>query len=107
MRRTLVLIAVVTSMTSLGTYAGANENWSKMCVKCHGTDGKGSTPMGKKLNLKDLSDANVQASFTDEKAFKTIKEGVKDGDKIRMKPVENVSDDEIKALVAHVRTLKK
>jgi cytochrome c553 len=107
MTRTLALIALVSSLTALGTYAGAKENWDKMCIKCHGADGKGSTPMGKKLNLKDLTDTKVQESFTDEKAYKSIKEGIKDGDKTRMKPAENLSDDDIKALVAHVRTLKK
>jgi cytochrome c553 len=107
MTKTVVLIAALASITTLATYAGAKENWSKMCIKCHGAEGNGNTPMGKKLNLKDLTDAKIQASFTDEQAFKAIKQGVKDGDKTRMKPAENVSDDDIKALVAHVRTLKK
>jgi len=44
----------------------------------------------------------------DDKAFKSVKEGVKDNEgKIRMKPAEGLSDDDIKALIAHVRTLKK
>ena len=39
---------------------------------------------------------------------KIIKEGKKDKEgKARMKPAENLTDDEIKALVAHVRSLKK
>jgi cytochrome c6 len=85
----------------------AKENWDKMCVKCHGADGKGDTKMGKKLDLKNLSEAKVQSSFTDDKAFKDIKEGIKDGDKTRMKPAENLTDADIKALVTHIRTLKK
>ena len=64
--------------------------------------------MGQKLEIKDLTDAKLQADLKDEKAFKAVKEGIKDAEgKIKMKPVEGVSDDEIKALVAHVRTLKK
>jgi cytochrome c1 len=63
--------------------------------------------MGKKLEIKDLTDAKVQAEFTDEKAFKAIKEGIKDGEKTKMKPAEGLTDDEIKALVAHARTFKK
>jgi cytochrome c553 len=82
--------------------------FEKNCVKCHGADGKGDTKMGKKVNVKDLTDAKIQAEFTDEQAFKTIKEGKKDKeDKILMKAIEGASDEEIKALVAHVRTLKK
>jgi cytochrome c553 len=103
-----LLVAVLLGLTSLSARAAdAKENWEKMCAKCHGADGKGDTKMGKKLDIKNLSDAKVQESFTDDKAFKAIKEGVKDGDKTRMKAAENVTDADIKALVAHVRLFKK
>ena len=39
--------------------------------------------------------------------LKAIKEGVKDGDKTRMKAAEGLSDEEMKALVAYVRAFKK
>ena len=87
--------------------ADVKENWEKSCKKCHGDDGKGETKMGQKAGVKDLTDPKVQADFTDEKAFKAIKEGIKDGDKTKMKPAEGLSDDEIKALVAHCRSFKK
>ncbi len=52
--------------------------------------------------------AKVQAEMKDAAAFKAIKEGVKDKDgKALMKPAENLSDDDIKALVAFMRTFKK
>jgi len=55
-----------------------------------------------------LTDPKVQAEFTDAQAFKTIKEGRKDKeDKVQMKPLEGVTDDEIKALVAYSRSFKK
>jgi cytochrome c553 len=63
--------------------------------------------MGKKIEIKDFTDAKYQASLKDEDMLKAIKEGVKDGDKVRMKAVEGLSDEEMKALVAYVRTLKK
>ena len=107
----LFVIAVVCSMAAAlsANAADAKENWAKHCVKCHGESGKGDTKMGKKAGAKDLTDAKVQAELKDDKAFKSIKEGVKDGDKTLMKSYaeEGLSDDEIKALVAHVRTLKK
>jgi len=87
--------------------ADAKETFAKACAKCHGPDGKGDTKMGKKSEVKDFSDAKIQASFKDEELTKAIKEGVKDGEKTRMKPAENVTDEEIKALVAYVRGLKK
>ena len=45
--------------------ADARENWNKDCMQCHGQSGAADTKMGKKLNAKDLTDATVQASFTD------------------------------------------
>ena len=87
--------------------ADAGELWTKNCAKCHGADGVGDTKMGKKLEIKDLTDAKYHASFTDEKAFKAIKEGIKDGDKTKMKAAEGLSDDEVKALVAKTRSFKK
>lgn len=81
--------------------------WVKNCQKCHGADGKGDTKMGKKMEIKDLTDAAYQAKFTDDQAAKAIKEGIKDGDKTKMKPTEGVTDDDVKALVAKVRSFKK
>ena len=81
--------------------------YEKQCAKCHGTDGKGDTKLGKKAGVKDYTDAKVQAEIKDEAAFKAVKEGLTDGDKVKMKPAENVSDADIKALIAYMRTFKK
>lgn len=82
----------------------AATTWSTKCASCHGKDGKGATMMGRKLGIKDLTDPKVQASFTDADATKTIKEG---DDSKKMKGFgDQLSDDDIKALVAHVRSLK-
>ena len=95
-------------LTAVGFAADAASNWTDHCAKCHGADGKGDTKMGKKLSIADLTDAKVQASFTDEQAAKAVKEGVKDkSGKVTMKPIEGLSDDDIKALVPYVRSLKK
>ena len=93
----------------LTAYAGdAKENWEKSCTKCHGTDGKGGTKMGQKLGIKDYTDAKVQADLKDDAACKAIKEGLKDKEgKTLMKPAEGLSDDDIKALVKHMRSFKK
>ena len=88
--------------------ADAKENWEKNCTKCHGADGKGKTKMGEKVGVKDYTDAKVQADLKDDAMTKAIKEGVKDGDKTKMKGFGDVlSDDEIKALVKYVRDFKK
>ena len=98
---------VLASSTSLFA-ADAKANWDANCVQCHGKDGKADTKMGKTLNAKDLTDAKVQAEFSDAKATESIKNGVKENGKTTMKAFGGkLTDDEIKALVAYVRTLKK
>jgi len=84
-------------------------NWTKHCASCHGKDGKGDTKAGKKAEVKDLTDPKYQESFTDEQMFKQIKEGMKDKNgKEKMKAFGGLlSDEEIKALVACVRGMKK
>ncbi len=107
--RTLLTIAGAAAAFAFSAFAAdAAANWSEHCAKCHGESGKGDTKMGKKLAIADLTDAKVQAKFTDEAALKSIKEGLKDKEgKVQMKPAENLNDADMKALVAHVRALKK
>jgi mono/diheme cytochrome c family protein len=88
--------------------AEAKENWEKYCAKCHGPDGKGKTKMGEKLGIKDYSEAKNQDAMKDEEMVKAIKDGIKEGDKTKMKAFgDALSDDEIKALVKYVRGFKK
>ena len=89
--------------------ADAKANWDANCAQCHGADGSANTPMGKKIQAKNLTDPKVQGEFTDAKAMQLIKEGAKDEKgKMTMKAFGGkLTDDEIKALVAYVRTLKK
>jgi cytochrome c553 len=105
--------AIVIALTLLGSAALASAGdakalYEKECAKCHGVDGKGDTKMGKKLGAKDYTDPKVQDALTDKAAFKSTKEGLKDKeDKVLMKPAEGMSDDDIKGLVAYMRTFKK
>jgi len=109
MKKIMLMTLAFTSAALLSAAAGdAKANYEKACVKCHGADGKGQTKMGEKLGIKDLTDAKVQEGFTDEVGFKAIKDGIKDKDgKTKMKAAEGLSDEDIKALVTYVRTLKK
>ena len=102
-------LAVILGFAALTIYgADAASNWSDQCAKCHGADGKGETKMGSKLGILDLTDAKVQAGFTDEVAFKAVKEGLKDKNgKVTMKAIEGLTDDDIKALLPVVRAFKK
>ena len=106
----IILLAAMFGLAATLTTKGAEakENWDTLCAKCHGAEGKGDTKMGAKLGAKDFTDAKVQADLKDDAAFKALKEGLKSSDdKTLMKPFDTLSDGEIKALVAYVRTLKK
>jgi cytochrome c553 len=106
--QTKLVLTVALLAGAVSLQADVAANWSKHCASCHGKDGKGQTTMGKKAGAKDYTDAKVQEGFTDEEAFKVTKEGLKKDGKDVMKPyAEKLSDDEIKELVAHIRTFKK
>jgi len=111
--RTLLLTAGILLIGSIS--AGAAEPseavqqvWRKDCAKCHGLTGHADTKAGKKIGAIDFTDPKNQEKFTDDQMIKTIKEGVKDEKgKIKMKPAENLNDDQIKEMLAFIRAFKK
>ena len=109
MKKILPLLVAGLAITAWSASAGDGKAlYDKDCAKCHGADGKGETKMGKKLGAKDYTDAKVQAELKDEAALKAIKEGLKDKEgKQVMKPAEGISDEDAKALLAHMRSFKK
>lgn len=108
MKKTLLITLGIAAALCSASAADAKANYDKGCAKCHGKEGKGDTKMGQKLGVKDYTDAKVQSAMKDDAAFKAIKEGLKDKDgKVLMKPSEDLSDEDIKGLVAYMRTFKK
>jgi mono/diheme cytochrome c family protein len=105
-----IIAAIMLSCFALSSAHGADPktNWMNNCMQCHGPDGSANTSMGKALNAKDLTNAQIQSSFTDAEAATAIKDGVtKDGTTKMIAFGSRLSDEEVKALVAYVRTLKK
>ncbi len=87
----------------------AADNYRTYCTQCHGRDGN-----GKGINIRDMSvqprdhtDARAMSGRSDEALFKVIKEGGPSIDKSVLMPPwgDTFSDDEIRDLVAHLRTL--
>jgi cbb3-type cytochrome c oxidase subunit III len=83
--------------------AGPNVNAADLfaaqkCTTCHGADGK-----GKLKGVPDFTDAAWQKKQTDTEMIETIKKGHKP-----MPPYEGkITDDQITALVAYVRSFGK
>jgi len=89
--------------------ADASANYAQYCASCHGKDGAGHTKAGRLLKVRDLTDAQVQKTFTDAVAVKDLTDGLQDKDgNVQMKPMKDkLSDDEIKAVVAYIRKFVK
>ena len=105
------LIAFGTIATAVGVTAAvaatAAENYENHCAKCHGADGKGQTKMGKKLNVRDMTTEAYKKEFDEAKAVASLKEGIKkDGKEIKKSYASELSDADLKALIAYVRGLK-
>jgi cytochrome c6 len=87
--------------------ADGKDMYTKKCAGCHGKDGKADTPMGKRLEMKDLSSPAVQKAATDAQWEKIILEGYKAPDgKVVMYP-SKISAEEAKDLVKVCRSFKK
>ncbi|MGB8296423.1 MAG: cytochrome c [Polyangia bacterium] len=110
MRTALALLAngLFVMWLSATALAGAPETFAQKCSACHGKDGKGQTTMGKKLAVKDLTDAKVQAAAKDADWEKAISDGAKDAaGKVVMQPGKGkISPEDIKALVKVCRDFK-
>jgi cytochrome c6 len=71
------------------------------CQACHGADGTGNTPAGKKLGVKDFHAPEV-AKMSDSELFDITKKG-----KDKMPAYDKkLTDDQIKELVKYIRSLK-
>jgi cytochrome c553 len=75
--------------------------WMKQCATCHGRRGKGDGPSSTMVKARDLTNADFQATLTDEQIAKVIREG-----KDKM-PAFNLPDSVIQGLVQHVRGMAR
>ena len=93
-------LAVLFTFSSLA-HAQAADLYKSKCAMCHGPDGTGSA-MGKKMGAHDFTTAEVQ-KMTDAELTDVITNG-----KNKMpKYADKLKPEEVKGLVAYIRTLKK
>ena len=96
---TSVIVAIIVASSGAAFGADGAALWAQHCASCHGKDGSGGTTMGKKLGVKNYT---KEQGFSDAEAANVITNG-----KGKMKAYKQLSDADVKALVAYVRSLKK
>jgi cytochrome c6 len=103
--RCAVLAVVVAAFGLLGSSLAAQDvatTYKAKCAACHGADGKGDTPVGKKMGLKDFASADVQKMTDDE-----LTAVISDGKEKMPSYKKSLKPDQIKELVGFVRSLAK
>ena len=107
--KVMIILTIAVFGAALTAQADNSEaHWITYCAMCHGRTGKGNTPAGKILGAPNLQSPKVQASFTDEQAFKAIKEGIVKDDRRKMKAFSSeLTDRDTRDLVKYIRALKK
>jgi mono/diheme cytochrome c family protein len=97
----ITIVAIIT-LCNATLAPDASGTYKAKCSACHGADGKGATPMGTKMGIKDLASPEVQ-KMSDAELTAIISDG-KDkmpGYGKSLKPVQ------IKELVRYIRSLAK
>lgn len=100
-RTVIVLLPAVFSLApSQGASASAADLFKKKCVMCHGADGSGNTPMGKRLNLRDLRSKEIQGQPDSE-----LRGAIENGKGKMPGQKARLAKEEIQQLVGYVREL--
>ena len=106
MKRIGTVFAVITALAVVLAHPvsaraqSASDLYKTKCAACHGADGTGS-PMGKKMGAQDFTTADVQ-KMSDAELTDIITNG-----KNKMPKYGTLKPEDIKGLVAFIRTLKK
>jgi mono/diheme cytochrome c family protein len=104
-KRTALAAAVLTGMCLLSSPAKADNTaeatYKAKCAMCHGPDGKGETPSGKAMKAKDFASDEVQ-KMSDEDLTEAISKG-----KGKMPAYKTLTPDQVKGLIAYVRSFGK
>jgi cytochrome c6 len=102
-RASLVVLASTFAISVSAFAADATADvYKAKCASCHGADGKGDTPAGKNMKVKDLASDDVQKQ-SDADLAGAIEKGKKPMPSYEGK----LTKDQIDGLVKWVRTLKK
>ena len=105
MKLNLKVVAACCLAASIAAPAFAQsgaDTYKAKCAMCHGADGLGTTPAGKAMKAASFKDPAI-VSATEATLIAIVKSG-----KNKMPPyASKLTDDQIKAAVAYIRTLEK
>ena len=104
--KAIVMSAGLLAFAGISLSAKADDKsaatFKQKCAGCHGADGKGETPAGKAMNVQSFASPET-AKMTDQELADVIEKG-----KGKMpKYGASLKPDDIKAMVAYVRSLAK
>lgn len=102
---TLILFVFSLALPAMAAEDGAALFKTK-CAACHGKTGAADTPIGKSKNIKDLGSTDIQ-SQTDAQLTEMIASGGPNKVKGHDYKAKGLTDEQVKALVTFIRTLKK
>ncbi len=113
MKKSLLLCAALALGSTTGVHASDAEHGETLyrayCVQCHGLSGNGDGVNVPALSVQPRNhrDTAEMSARSDEELFKAIKHGGKSINKSVLMPAwgGNLDDDEIHALVSHLRDL--
>jgi len=97
----LVLIGVILFNGAVSADNPGEATYKAKCQMCHGPDGKGETPTGKAMKVKDFSSEEVQ-KMSDADLSAAISNG-----KGKMPSYKSMTSEQVKDLVAFIRSLGK
>ena len=96
----LFILAVISTGSRVAQAEDAASTFKAKCALCHGADGKGNTPVGKKMGIPDFTSPDVQKQ-PDSDLIQIVTKG-----KSKMPSYDGkLKPEEIKALVAYLRQL--
>ena len=107
MHRPSICIAVIFGVLGLSHLdsppASADDGavlYDANCVKCHGADGRGDTPVGRAMKATSLVDPKWAAEDSAEAVVSAFRENPK-----HKAVASKVSDDDLRSIAVHLRKL--
>ena len=98
----LLIVGMASVLAGSALAADGAATYKAKCASCHGADGAGNTPMGKKWGIKDLAAPDIQAK-SDATLIDLTTNGINKMPAFKGK----LSEAQIADVVKYCRTFKK